>query len=94
MSTPRLAALRMKEAALQGFAKMRFEGSIPPMSSTCEISLLEAQSNPAPNDARSLMTYGSGLHLTAVEKYIHGELDEVKKKCKGFRRTIERLNFW
>ena len=55
MSIPLLAAFRMKETALQGFANIILERSIPPMSSTREISLLEAQSNPVPNPARRRM---------------------------------------
>lgn len=59
----------MKERALQGLAKMMREGWMEPwpMERTWLISPLEAQSKPAPGEARSRMMYGSGLHLTAGE---------------------------
>src|ERR1700761_4909359 len=87
MWTSILAALRTKETALQGFAKIMREGSMPPMSRTWHISPLEAQSKPAPSAARRRRTYGSGLHLTAVT-WIRGKVTwkwEADRKRAEFR---------
>src|SRR5882762_2014917 len=74
LSTPHLAALRIKEVALQGLANMILDGSMPPMLRTWLISPAEAQSNPAPREASSRRMYGSGLHLMAENQstYVNG----------------------
>ncbi|KAJ7701229.1 hypothetical protein B0H17DRAFT_1128512 [Mycena rosella] len=83
MSTPSLHALRTNEMGLQGFAKMMRVGSTP-RSRIWVISLFDAQSKPVPKAARRRRTYGSGLHLMAMQ----GTRSKIMYPLK---RTIKKV---